>query len=295
MWGKRSQKMKKGNLLALAALLSLGAVSTAKSDALVVSVTVDIFTDGGPAWQTALIAAGVTTDLFYDTQTNGWPDLSAYDLVVIVYNDTWWEAGLGAFSSADEVVMAAYTGNLVIIGQDYIFSLGGLSPWMAGRFGIVSVIQDVNFGDDTTMTLTGSAGGPFEGLVANGTPCWAANPWFTDDVTVKDLPTQDWSTTAGFSGHGGAAVSDGIFSSNAYECFADFQDWVDAIVAFFAPNPCPADLVVDGVVGVKDLLFLLGTWGPCPKQGDCPADLVVDGVVGVKDLLFLLGAWGPCP
>ena len=59
--------------------------------------------------------------------------------------------------------------------------------------------------------------------------------------------------------------------------------------------PCPADLVVDGVVGVKDLLFLLGTWGPCPKKGDCPADLVVDGVVGVKDLLFLLGAWGPCP
>ncbi|MCH7848541.1 MAG: hypothetical protein IIB53_09285, partial [Planctomycetes bacterium] len=43
-------------------------------------------------------------------------------------------------------------------------------------------------------------------------------------------------------------------------------------------EPCPADLVVDGVVGVKDLLFLLGTWGPCPKKGDCPADLVVDGV-----------------
>ena len=61
------------------------------------------------------------------------------------------------------------------------------------------------------------------------------------------------------------------------------------------PVLCPADLVVDGVVGVKDLLFLLGTWAPCPKKGDCPADLVVDGVVGVKDLLFLLGAWGPCP
>ncbi|MCH7476200.1 MAG: hypothetical protein IIA27_16235, partial [Gemmatimonadetes bacterium] len=45
-----------------------------------------------------------------------------------------------------------------------------------------------------------------------------------------------------------------------------------------AGEPCPADLVVDGVVGVKDLLFLLGTWGPCPKKGDCPADLVVDGV-----------------
>ena len=28
---------------------------------------------------------------------------------------------------------------------------------------------------------------------------------------------------------------------------------------------------------------------------DCPADLDEDGEVGVKDLLELLGAWGPCP
>ena len=27
---------------------------------------------------------------------------------------------------------------------------------------------------------------------------------------------------------------------------------------------------------------------------DCPADLDGNGDVGVKDLLFLLGAWGPC-
>ena len=53
-----------------------------------------------------------------------------------------------------------------------------------------------------------------------------------------------------------------------------------------------ADLDDDCNVGVKDLLFLLGTWGPCPKKGDCPADFDEDGSVGVKDLLTLLGAWG---
>ena len=58
--------------------------------------------------------------------------------------------------------------------------------------------------------------------------------------------------------------------------------------------PGPADLVVDGDVGVKDLLFLLAAWGPCPEKGTCPAYLVVDGDVGVTDLLFLLAAWGPC-
>ena len=55
-----------------------------------------------------------------------------------------------------------------------------------------------------------------------------------------------------------------------------------------------ADLNGDGAVGVKDLLGLLGSWGPCAK-GCCLADLDLDGDVGVKDLLFLLGAWGPCP
>ena len=62
-----------------------------------------------------------------------------------------------------------------------------------------------------------------------------------------------------------------------------------------APGECQADLDSDGNVGVKDLLTLLGVWGPCPKKGDCPADFDDSGDVGVKDLLFLLGAWGPCP
>ncbi|MCH8316598.1 MAG: VCBS repeat-containing protein [Planctomycetes bacterium] len=59
--------------------------------------------------------------------------------------------------------------------------------------------------------------------------------------------------------------------------------------------PCPWDLDDSGDVGVKDLLFLLGAWGPCPPKGDCPADFDASGDVGVKDLLSLLGAWGPCP
>ena len=77
------------------------------------------------------------------------------------------------------------------------------------------------------------------------------------------------------------------------------MDYYDVSNAPFSivPPPvlCPADFDEDGAVGVKDLLFLLGVWGPCPKKGDCLADLDEDGAVGVKDLLFLLGIWGPCP
>ncbi|MCH8260144.1 MAG: hypothetical protein IIC46_08045 [Planctomycetes bacterium] len=70
--------------------------------------------------------------------------------------------------------------------------------------------------------------------------------------------------------------------------------FVDA-VGITVENACPGDLDDSNDVGVKDLLFLLGTWGPCPKKGDCPADFDDSNDVGVKDLLILLGAWGPCP
>lgn len=58
---------------------------------------------------------------------------------------------------------------------------------------------------------------------------------------------------------------------------------------------CLGDLDCDGDVGVKDLLILLGSWGPCPAPpATCLADLDCDGSVGVEDLLILLGEWGPC-
>ncbi|MCH7849523.1 MAG: FG-GAP repeat protein, partial [Planctomycetes bacterium] len=63
----------------------------------------------------------------------------------------------------------------------------------------------------------------------------------------------------------------------------------------FDASSCPWDLDDNAVVGVPDLLALLGSWGPCPPKGDCPADFDNSNDVGVKDLLILLGNWGPCP
>ncbi|MCH8260942.1 MAG: PQQ-dependent sugar dehydrogenase [Planctomycetes bacterium] len=55
---------------------------------------------------------------------------------------------------------------------------------------------------------------------------------------------------------------------------------------------CMWDLDGTGDVGVKDLLILLGAWGPNPGH---PADFDGDGNVGVPDLLALFANWGPCP
>ncbi len=59
-------------------------------------------------------------------------------------------------------------------------------------------------------------------------------------------------------------------------------------------DPVPGDMDGDYDVDAADLALLLGSWGPCPAEGDCPADLDGDGTVGPFDLALLLGAWGPC-
>ncbi|MCH8879046.1 MAG: hypothetical protein IID34_04100 [Planctomycetes bacterium] len=64
---------------------------------------------------------------------------------------------------------------------------------------------------------------------------------------------------------------------------------------------CPYDsFPVDGNVGAGDLAFLLGSWGPIPKDAD-PAVVCLDagdepdGLIGAFDLANLLGNWGECP
>ena len=68
-----------------------------------------------------------------------------------------------------------------------------------------------------------------------------------------------------------------------------------AVWVLFLDGICLWDLDANGSVGVKDLLFLLGAWGPCPPKEDCLADFDLSGKIDVKDLLALLANWGPCP
>ncbi len=74
----------------------------------------------------------------------------------------------------------------------------------------------------------------------------------------------------------------------------EVQTWINQLTAEqknpqdVHPVPVTGDIDGDGVIGVSDLLILLGSWGACPG---CPADLDCDGVAGVGDLLMVLGLW----
>ena len=58
---------------------------------------------------------------------------------------------------------------------------------------------------------------------------------------------------------------------------------------FSQSPPCIADLSGDGVIGVDDLLQVIGAWGS--GEGDVNGD----GLTTVDDLLTIINAWGPCP
>jgi hypothetical protein len=196
-----------------------------QGSAIVVSITEGVFTDLGPAYQTALSNAGATpADLAYDPAINGWPNLANYDMVLVSSTDNWWMTG----QTGVEGTMLQYAGCLVVVGQDYCYGTGPTAGFSA-RFGITAIAHDVNFGDASLMNLTGL--GLFAGNADSGVPCFTANPWFTDNVTTSS-PVCDWAG-GGFSGQGGSENGgDSVFSSNEFGCMGNLQQWVDDMAAY---------------------------------------------------------------
>ncbi|MHC4948341.1 MAG: dockerin type I domain-containing protein [Planctomycetota bacterium] len=66
---------------------------------------------------------------------------------------------------------------------------------------------------------------------------------------------------------------------------------MDSGTIMLVPSPSAADVNVDGVVDVSDLLQVLGDWGPCPPPDLCAADTNCDGSIDVTDLLLVLADW----
>ncbi len=145
-------------------------------------------------------------------------------------------------------------------------ALAAASAFAPSAFGQLQC-NTVPSGSDGQIGIQG-----FTAQACNSDDCWDLNGNASCDLKDEDI-----------NGDGNCDVQDCSWTGLAFP------------INIEGAPPCPADFDDDGAVGVKDLLFLLGTWGPCPKKGDCPADLDDDGAVGVKDLLFLLGVWGPGP
>jgi len=56
------------------------------------------------------------------------------------------------------------------------------------------------------------------------------------------------------------------------------------------PGGRTADVNLDGIVGMADVISVIAAWGPC--DADCREDLDGDGMVGGSDLGLVIGDWG---
>ncbi len=126
----------------------------------------------------------------------------------------------------------------------------------------------------------------------NGT--WSGSAYLFDITTGRQLTKLLPNDGAADDWFGRSVAISGVTAIVGAHYHEDNGDRSGSAYLFDASS-CPWDLDDNAVVGVSDLLSLLGSWGPCPPKGDCPADFDNSGDVGVKDLLFLLGAWGLCP
>ena len=127
---------------------------------------------------------------------------------------------------------------------------------------------------------------------------YSGSAYLFDTTTGRQIAKLLADDGAAFDRFGlSVAISpDGIGTTAIVGAFLHGDNGIASGSAYlFDASFCPWDLDDNGSVGVKDLLFLLGTWGPCPPKGDCPADFDNSNDVDVKDLLILLGNWGPCP
>ncbi len=61
------------------------------------------------------------------------------------------------------------------------------------------------------------------------------------------------------------------------------------------PDPCPADLNHDGMVGMQDMLLMFALVGSCEDCMNCPGDLNADCLINSTDILALFAVWGPGP
>ncbi len=93
-----------------------------------------------------------------------------------------------------------------------------------------------------------------------------------------------------FTASGGAVGEDLCFTMMVNDDQGGFCCSTQVCVPVPDCSEALGDLDGDGIVGVMDLIMLLGQLGPC--TGGCWADMDHDGIVGVTDLLIVLGNWG---
>ena len=184
-----------------------------------------------------------------------------------------------AGSTSGQTIMVIFTFLLVFSDSDYFVTFELDAP---ARIHISGVLTGSAQADDipsywviSSIRLTDEEGLVFEQELQpelNGPPAQET----VDSTFVIDAGLYTFRVRAN------ANITDAFPTSGTME--AAFDVVLDAFNL--------ADVNVDGIVNVLDLLGVLAEFGPCPTSAECIADINEDLVVNVLDILAVLEAWG---
>ncbi|MCZ6871394.1 MAG: hypothetical protein O7G84_18000, partial [Gammaproteobacteria bacterium] len=196
-----------------------------------------------------------------------------FDLVI--WDDLSHQGG-GLTDNDVEIFESAFNAGipLYLLGDDLAFSHLNLSPEVSPIWtGLLHLNFGGNFGGDGTLTVVDSTHpvtlGPF-GLITDfslGIDPDMTNATGTGEVVLGVSSTDDVLLAFEHPGTGVRSVTQNCMLTMGSAEDQPLRDNLSKnAVAWLldGAEPCPADFDNSSDVGVKDLLFLLGAWGPCP-------------------------------
>ena len=195
-----------------------------RGNAAVLALLDGAFTDLSAVYATALERSGFTPDIYYDPA--GGVDYSDYSLLLVSCADNWWHSPNYAIEIESWRSYMAGGGRMILIGQDFLYGSGDYG-FPQEYFGMISAVEDVNGGDASLLTWTGTD--MLDGLGGGMQPCYSANSWYTDDVSgVTGLCR--WSTQEHPGSFGGGCASMvGVFSVVEFGCEPGVDGSIDAL------------------------------------------------------------------
>jgi uncharacterized membrane protein len=106
------------------------------------------------------------------------------------------------------------------------------------------------------------------------------------------LPTGSPWTIRNYA-QGGSINNDGTMTGDMLSTTILDINGEPSIHGYLLKPIAPADVDLNGVVDVDDLLAVINAWGNCPSPpSSCPADVNGNLVVDVDDLLTVINNWG---
>ena len=121
----------------------------------------------------------------------------------------------------------------------------------------------------------------------------------TDEILFNGPDAIPWLLYKGFDAFEFGSNSIDLVSFSNGDLLAEFDVHPknEESAAFFAAvlgnvihdAGCPADLSVDGIINVQDLLVLIEGWDEAGES-----DINGDGTTNIVDLLIVIQAWGEC-